>query len=50
MAFSDLEAGLVTHHADGAAGLYGLEIHEIHFDYVQMDVDLEALMIETKKV
>jgi glycine hydroxymethyltransferase len=50
IAFSDSAAGHVTHHAEGAAGLYGLEIHEVPFDYEQMDVDLEALMIEAKKV
>ncbi|MEZ7974454.1 MAG: hypothetical protein QMC48_05470 [SAR324 cluster bacterium] len=50
MAFSDSAAGHLTHHAEGAAGLYGLEIHEVPFAYAQMDVDLEALMIEAKKV
>ena len=47
MAFSDSAAGHVTHHAEG---LYRLEIHEVPFDCTQMDVDLEALMIEAKKV
>jgi glycine hydroxymethyltransferase len=50
MAFSDSAAGHVTHHAKGAAGLYGLEIHEVPFDYAQMDIELEALMIEAKRV
>ena len=35
MAFSDAAAGHVTHHVEGAAGLYGLEIHEVPFDYSQ---------------
>ncbi|MEO1839312.1 MAG: aminotransferase class I/II-fold pyridoxal phosphate-dependent enzyme [Candidatus Lambdaproteobacteria bacterium] len=50
MSFSDAAAGHVTHHAEGAAGLYGLEIHEVPFDFAQMDVDQEALMITAKKV
>ena len=50
MTFSDSAAGHATHHAEGAAVLYGLYIHEVPFDYAQMDVDLEALMIEAKKV
>ena len=50
MSFSDAAAGHVTHHAEGAAGLYGLEIHEVPFDFAQMDVDPEALMIAAKKV
>ena len=31
MAFSDSAAGHLTHHAEGAEGLYGLEIHEVSF-------------------
>ena len=50
MSFSDAAAGHVTHHAEGAAGLYGLEIHEVPFVFAQMDVDPEALMIAAKKV
>ncbi len=50
MSFSDAAAGHVNHHAEGAAGLYGLEIHEVPFDFAQMDVDPEALMIAAKKV
>ena len=33
MAFSDSKAEHITNHAEGATGLYGLEIHEVHFDY-----------------
>ena len=50
MAFSDSAAGHVTHHAEGAEGLYGLKIDELPFDSANMDVDPEALMIEAKKV
>ena len=50
MAFSDQAAGHVTHHAEGAAGLYGLEIHDVPFDYSQMDVDKDALLEKAKKV
>ena len=42
MAFSDSAAGHVLHHVEGAAGLYRFEIHEVPFDYAQMDVDLGA--------
>tara|TARA_X000001036_G_scaffold141358_1_gene134210 strand:- start:214 stop:1545 length:1332 start_codon:yes stop_codon:yes gene_type:complete len=50
MAFSDSAAGHVTHHAEGAAGLYGLEIHKVPFDFTQMDVDLDKLLSEAKQV
>jgi glycine hydroxymethyltransferase len=43
MAFGDAAAGHPTHHANGAAGLYGLEVHEVPFDAAAMDVDIEAL-------
>lgn len=43
MAFSEAAAGHVTHHAAGAAGLYGLEIHEVPYNATQMTVNLEAL-------
>jgi glycine hydroxymethyltransferase len=42
MAFSDAAAGHVTHHAAGAAGLYGLNTIEIPFDVEHMDVNLDA--------
>ena len=48
--FTDLVARYIKHHADGAAGQFGLEIHMVPFDYAQMYVDLEALMIEAKIV
>jgi glycine hydroxymethyltransferase len=40
MAFDDAAAGHATHHAAGAAGLYGLRIHNIPFDSARMDIDL----------
>lgn len=43
MAFADSAAGHVTHHAAGAAGLYGLDIHEVPYDAARMTVDLAAL-------
>ena len=36
-------AGHVTHHTPGAAGLYGLEIHEAPIDADRYTVDVEAL-------
>ena len=49
IAFSDLVAGHVTHHAERVSALYGLEIREIPFDYAQMDVDLEVLVSKQKR-
>jgi len=43
MAFSDAAAGHPTHHANGAAGLAGLEVHDVAFDVSRMDVDLAGL-------
>lgn len=43
LAFSDAAAGHVTHHSEGAAGLVGLEVHEMAFDLDRMDVDLDGL-------
>ncbi len=43
MALSDAAAGHVTHHQAGAAGLYGLETHEVPFDGSAMTVDLSLL-------
>jgi len=36
-------AGHVTHHKPGAAGLYGLEVHEAPIDPDRYSVDIEAL-------
>lgn len=43
LAFSDAAAGHVTHHQAGAAGLYGLTIHDVPFDAPNMTIDLPAL-------
>jgi glycine hydroxymethyltransferase len=43
MSFSDAAAGHPTHHEIGAAGLYGLKVHEVPFDATRMDVDVPAL-------
>ena len=50
MVFSDSSVEYYAHHLDGAGGLYRHEIHEVTFDYHQMEIDFEALMIEVKKV
>jgi len=43
-------AGHATHHAHGAAGLYGLAIHEIPFDAAAMNVDLDALARRAREI
>lgn len=43
MAFPAEAAGHVTHHAEGAAGLYGLNIHPVPYDAARMNIDLDAL-------
>ena len=50
MAFSDQAAGHVTHHAEGAAGLYGLEVNDVPFDYSKMDINPDVLMEKAKEV
>ena len=50
MAFADTAAGHVTHHQAGAAGLYGLEIHEVPFDAAQMSIDLDGLRREAERL
>ncbi len=45
MAFSDAAAGHVSHHAAGAAGFYGLDVHDVPFDAARMDID-EAAFVE----
>lgn len=50
MAFSDAAAGHPTHHEIGAAGLYGLKVHEVPFDVALMDVDAEALRTAAKRI
>ena len=43
-------AGHVTHQTEGAAGLYGLEVHPIPFDGERMEVDLVALEQQAKRL
>jgi len=50
MAFSDAAAGHPTHHEIGAAGLYGLKVHEVPFDTARMDVDVDALRDAAKRI
>ncbi len=42
--------GHVTHHKAGAAGLYGLEIHEAPVDAQRYTVDLDALRAQAKRL
>lgn len=50
MAFSDAAAGHPTHHEVGAAGLYGLKVHEVPFDAARMDVDADALREAARRI
>ncbi len=43
IAFDDAAAGHPTHHAEGAAGLYGLNVLAMPFDAARMDVDVDGL-------
>lgn len=45
IAFADAAAGHPTHHAIGAAGLYGLKVLEMPFDAARMDVDVDGLRL-----
>jgi glycine hydroxymethyltransferase len=50
MAFSEAAAGHVTHHSAGAAGLYGLEIHEVPYDPGRMTIDLDELSRQVREI
>lgn len=50
MAFPEKAAGHVTHHAQGAAGLYGLEVHEAPIDDSAFTVDLDRLRQEARRI
>ncbi len=50
MAFTGEMGGHVTHHANGAAGLYGLDIHPVPHDGARMTIDLDALRREAKRL
>ena len=43
-------AGHVTHHSPGAAGLYGLDIHEAPIDATNYTIDVEALAALAERV
>ena len=43
-------AGHVTHHTPGAAGLYGLAIHEANADAGRFTLDLDALREQARRV
>jgi len=50
MAFPASAAGHVTHHAEGAAGLYGLEVQAVPFDGEQMAIDLSELRKQAREL
>lgn len=50
MVIPESAAGHATHHANGAAGLRGLAVHDIPFDPAAMTIDIEALERRAKEV
>ncbi len=50
MAFGGEMGGHVTHHAGGAAGLYGLEVHPVPHDRARMNIDLGGLRREARRL
>jgi glycine hydroxymethyltransferase len=50
MALPASAGGHVTHHREGAAGYYGLEVHPIPFDAERMEVDFEELQREARRI
>jgi glycine hydroxymethyltransferase len=50
MAFPPEMGGHVTHHLAGAAGLYGVETHPVPFDGARMNVDLERLREDARRL
>ena len=50
MVIPETAGGHATHHPRGAAGLYGLTIHEIPFDPGAMNVDLDGLARRARQV
>jgi len=50
MAFADSAAGHVTHHQAGAAGLYGLQIHEVPYDAERMTIDINGLWAAAERI
>lgn len=50
MAFPAEAAGHVTHHREGAAGLFGLEVHAVPIDAAAFTVDLERLRAQARRI
>lgn len=50
MAFPEKAAGHVTHHREGAAGLYGLDVHEVPIDEAAFTVDLDRLRTAARRL
>jgi glycine hydroxymethyltransferase len=50
MAFGPEAGGHITHHRAGAAGLYGLETHPVPFDGGRMNIDLDRLRDDAKRL
>jgi len=50
MAFPPELGGHVTHHRAGVAGLYGIETHPVPHDAATMNVDLDRLRSEAKRL
>ncbi|QIG51416.1 aminotransferase class I/II-fold pyridoxal phosphate-dependent enzyme [Nordella sp. HKS 07] len=50
MAFTGEMGGHVTHHKDGAAGLYGLVTHPVPHDGERMTVDLDRLRADARRL
>lgn len=50
MVFPGEMGGHATHHAAGAAGLYGLEIHPVPYDAKRMTIDLDVLRSQARRL
>src|SRR6266851_1850661 len=50
MAFPGEMGGHVTHHRDGAAGLYRLEVHPVPYDGARMAIDLDRLRADARRL
>src|SRR5260370_18006582 len=50
MAFPGEMGGHVTHHRDGAAGLYRLEVHPVPYDAARMAIDLDRLRADARRL
>jgi glycine hydroxymethyltransferase len=50
IAFGPEMGGHATHQTEGAAGLYGLEVHAVPFDHPRMAIDLDRLRSDAKRL